>query len=107
MKKNELSQLNFKDFLPFCYEDLEPHLIAELNRLREELIELPEGSTEEIILSKFEESVNKLNDIDEDENIESTIETEEREGLCDALYKMGDIVGLDADTDFVDNWREW
>jgi len=41
MKKEELNKLKWKDFLPVVYEDLEPYLLAELSRLREELISLP------------------------------------------------------------------
>lgn len=48
-----------------------------------------------------------LNQIEDNDHIESTIDTEEREGLCDALYKMGTIVGLDETLEYVDNWREW
>jgi len=48
-----------------------------------------------------------LNKIDQDDNIDSGIDTEEREGLCEALYKMGSIVGLDEETEYLDNWRDW
>lgn len=107
MKTAELNKLNFKDFLEVCYEDIEPHLLKELNRVRTALIALPENTPEAELLSIFEVSVNKLNKIDEDESIESNIDTEEREGLCSALYRMGTIVGLDEDTDYLDNWRDW
>ncbi|NUO01750.1 MAG: hypothetical protein HUU01_14180 [Saprospiraceae bacterium] len=107
MKKEELQQLNFKDFLPVVYEDIEPYLIAELNRLRAELILLPEHTSEETLLSIFENSVKNLNRIDQDENIESGIDTEEREGLCEALSAMGTIVGLEEDGEYLDEWREW
>lgn len=38
---------------------------------------------------------------------DSGIDTEEREGLCDALYKMGDALGLDSETEYIDKWRDW
>lgn len=107
MKKAELQEINFKESLPIVYEDLEPFLMAELNSLRDKLIALPDNADSEKILSLFEECVLSLNSIDENDEIESTIDTEEREGLCDALYKMGTIVGLDETTEYIDDWREW
>jgi len=107
MKAEDLAPLKFKDFLPICYEDIEPHLIGELNRLRAELSSLPEETNQETLLSLFEKSVNNLNQIDQMEEIESGIDTEEREGLCAALYKMGQLVGLDVSIDFLDEWRDW
>ncbi|MBX2841155.1 MAG: hypothetical protein KTR26_05260 [Flammeovirgaceae bacterium] len=107
MKKSELSKLNFKSFLQVCYLEIEPHLLGELERLRDEIITLPESSSENTLLSLFEKSINNLNKIDEDNSIDARIDTEEREGLCRALYTMGEIVGLDVSTDFVDNWRDW
>lgn len=107
MKKDNLDKLNPKDFLPIVYEDIEPYLIAELNRLKNELIALPEDTTKEELLLRFESSVQNLNQIDRDNNIKSSIDTEEREGLCEALYTMGEIVGLSEDDEYLDDWREW
>lgn len=107
MKKDELNKLNFKDFLPIVYEEIEPYLIKELNRLRVELISLPINSSTQEILSKFENSVNNLNQINRNERIENRIDTEEREGLCEALCTLGRIVGLEEDTEYLDEWREW
>ena len=107
MKKDELNKLNFRDFLPVVYEDLEPHLIAELNRFRKELIAFPEDTDEKELLLRFENSVKNLNKIDQDKSIESGIDTDEREGLCDALYTIGEIVGLSEDDEYLDEWREW
>ncbi|MFK7933348.1 MAG: hypothetical protein AB8G22_07550 [Saprospiraceae bacterium] len=107
MKAKMLNQVVFKKFLPVVYEDLEPHLLAELERLRNELIELPEDTTKEIILESFKNAVYRFNDIDNDENIESTIDTEEREGLCEVLSHMGAVLGLDEDGEYLDEWREW
>lgn len=107
MKKLELQKIDFKHSLPVVYEDLEPILIAELNLLRDKLIALPENTESSVILNLFENCVLLLNKIEDNDDIESTIDTEEREGLCDALYKMGTIVGLDEKTEYIDNWREW
>ncbi len=107
MKHTELTQIEFKQSLPVVYEDLEPFLMKELDALRNKLIALPENAEQEIILSLFEQCVISLNKLEENEDIESTIDTEEREGLCDALYKMGTILGLDETTNYIDDWREW
>lgn len=107
MKKEELNKLDFKDFLPVVYEDLKPHLIAELNRFRKELASLPKDTDEKELLLRFENTVENLNKIDQDQNIESRIDTEEREGLCDALYTIGTIVGLSEEDEYLDEWREW
>lgn len=107
MKKLELQEIDFKQSLPVVYEDLEPILMAELNALRDKLRTLPENTERSEILNLFEDCVLSLNKIEDNDAIESTIDTEEREGLCDALYKMGTIVGLDETTEYIDNWREW
>ncbi len=107
MKNNELNKLEFKEILTIVYEDIEPHLFAELSRLRKELILLPENTSEKDLLSIFERSVINFNKIDLDETIENGIDTEEREGLCEALYRMGTIVGLDENREYLDEWRDW
>lgn len=33
--------------------------------------------------------------------------TIEREELCDILYEIGDLCGLDSEDDWVDEWRDW
>ncbi|WP_413513579.1 hypothetical protein [Myroides odoratus] len=107
MKKLALQKIDFKQSLPVVYEDLEPILMAELNALRDKLIALPENTESSEILNLFENCVLLLNQIEDNDAIESYIDTEEREGLCDALYKMGTIVGLDETEKYIDNWREW
>jgi len=107
MKKLALQEIDFKQSLPVVYEDLEPILMAELNLLRDKLIALPENTASSEILNLFENCVLSLNRIEDNDAIESTIDTEEREGLCDALYIMGTIVGLDEKEEYIDNWREW
>ena len=107
MQETALNAINFKESLVVCYEEIEPILMKELNNLRNKLIALPESTDTEIIMSLFQECVEMLNEIANDESLDSSIDTEEREGLCDALYKMGDIVGLDSESEYIDNWRDW
>ena len=33
--------------------------------------------------------------------------TIEREQLCDILYEIGDLCGLDSEEEWVDEWRDW
>jgi len=51
MKAKELNALNFKDYLSVCYEDIEPHLLKELDRLRSELKSIPEDTSKDILLA--------------------------------------------------------
>jgi len=107
MKESELKTIDFKESLQVCYEDIEPYLMKELNSLRDKLILLPDNSDEQTKLELFQATVENLNDLENNETLESGIDTEEREGLCDALYKMGNIIGLDESTEYLDNWRDW
>jgi hypothetical protein len=107
MQEAALKAINFKESLVVCYEDIEPILMQELNALRDKLIALPENTDKNGVLSLFEETVEALNEVANDDSLESGIDTEEREGLCDALYKMGDLVGLKDEGEYLDNWRDW
>ena len=107
MHATALKAIDFKDSLVVCYPDIEPLLLKELNTLRDQLILLPDNTPTKQILLLFRHCVEQLNQIDDDETIDSGIETEVREGLCDALYRMGDIVGLDSESEYIDKWREW
>ncbi len=107
MKELELKDIDFKESLQICYEDIEPFLMKELNNLRDSLVLLPEDTDKQTKLSLFQKTVENLNELENNESLESNIDTEEREGLCDALYKMGNIIGLDESTDYIDNWRNW
>jgi hypothetical protein len=107
MHETALKAINFKESLVVCYEDIEPVLMEALNTLRTKLIALPDDAETEMVMSLFEDCVEKLNEIANDETFVAGIDTEEREGLCDALYKMGDIVGLESETGYIDNWRDW
>ena len=107
MKANELNALNFKDFLPVVYEDLEPLLLAALDDFRRELIALPEDASEQAIIAVFEISVNRMNEISESDEVDNSIDTEEREGLYEAYCAASKIVGTDPEVDFIHEWREW
>ena len=102
-----MEAIKFEEYLEVCYEDIKPYLLKELHDLRNRLIALPENSGDEKVMMLFEEVVKKINEIDQNKSIESRIDTEEREGLCDVLYALGNVVGLDAQTEYIDNWRTW
>lgn len=107
MKEIELRAIDCKESLQVFYEDLEPFLMKELTTLRHKLILLIDDSTLKTKMSLFQETVENLNNLEVNEELESSIDTEEREGLCDALYKMGNLIGLDDSTEYIDNWRDW
>jgi hypothetical protein len=48
--------------------------------------------------------VERYNELDEDEGFICTMEREE---LCAILYEVGGYCGLDAEEDWVDEWRDW
>lgn len=107
MKIAELSTIDFTSQLKYCYEELQPLLEEVLDELRQDLMDLPDDASEAEKLACIEASVKALNEIDEDDQLEHGIDTDEREILCEFIYQMGEIVGLDSDTDYVDNWRDW
>ena len=107
MKEAELKQIDFKSQLKYCYEDIQPFLEKELNELRNQFIKLPNSASEEQKLACVQACVEALNELDEQEDLEGNIDTDEREILCDFIYQMGDIVGLDGETQYVDEWRDW
>lgn len=55
----------------------------------------------EEILAQAIEQLNELN------TEEPFIFTIEREELCDWLYELGDIIGLESDEEWVDEYRDW
>ncbi|WPN57896.1 hypothetical protein [Pseudomonas sp. P9_31] len=73
-----------------------------LNNLIQNLIALPDTSDQNSILEVFKNSILSINDS------ELEIETVERESLLDAIYSIGEIVGLDPQTEFAEEWRgDW
>jgi len=66
------------------------------------LLALPEEAKIGERIAPFRNCVEGLNDMAED------IETVERECFCDAIYRIGTIVGLEARSQFVERWRgDW
>jgi hypothetical protein len=61
----------------------------------------PRGSVEDAT-GVLRRCVEQYNEIDE-----GFICTIEREELCDILYELGDLCGLDSEEDWVDEWRDW
>jgi hypothetical protein len=61
----------------------------------------PRGSVEDAtgLLRRCVAKFNRLDD--------GFICTIEREELCDILYEVGDLCGLDSGEDYVDEWRDW
>jgi hypothetical protein len=61
----------------------------------------PRGSVKAAtdLLRKCVEKFNRLDD--------GFICTIEREELCDILYEIGDMCGLNGGDDWVDEWRDW
>lgn len=111
MKSTELKSIDLKSKLEDCYEDVQPYLESELEQFRNRLIALAEDASDSEKLSVVQKCVESLSALsttfDEDEDIDGGIDTDEREILCEIIYEMGEIVGLDSNADYVDQWREW
>jgi len=60
--------------------------------------EPPDGAVEDA-LGRCVEAFNELDD--------GFICTIERENLCDALYKLGDLCGMSSEVEWVDEHRDW
>lgn len=61
----------------------------------------PQGSVAGA-LHILHQCINRYNELDT-----GFICTIEREDLCDILYEIGDLCGLDNKEDWVDAWRDW
>jgi hypothetical protein len=72
-----------------------------LQRLIDALVALPEDASSTSKLQCFETCINELNEVQHD------IDTITREALCDRLYELGELVGLDASAGFLDRWRDF
>ena len=109
MKKTELCAIDLSSNLESCYEELQPYLESELIGLREDLISLPEDASKPNILLYIKNCVEALNRLSEEleEYGEGGLDTSEREVLCNCIYQMGTIVGLQSETAYIDKWREW
>lgn len=66
------------------------------------LIALGRRGTVEDATGILRRCVERYNELDEE-----FICTIEREELCEILYEIGGYCGMDADADWVDEWRDW
>jgi len=113
---------NTKEFFPFSlwatYEELEQYTEencaeaeAILDRLITRLAALGEGASEAAKLQAFQEAVEALNVLN-DENNGNLIETGEREELCDLFNRIAAVAGLDRakygqGEGVASMWRDW
>lgn len=102
MKRLELSSYKESDFLVEGYPELLDKIRPLLEELITQLISLPEepsNNEKELVFKTCIEGINKY---------EEEIETVERESILQAIYEIGTIVGLSADTEFAETWRgDW
>jgi hypothetical protein len=102
MKKPELSSYKDSDFLSEGYPELLDKIRPLLEELITQLISLPEESSIAERELAFKTCIEGIN------NYEEEIETVERESILQAIYEIGTIVGLPADTEFAEAWRgDW
>jgi hypothetical protein len=71
----------------------------------DELISLGNSPGEHQIIRCVEKVVLKFNELNE--NYDYYIETLEREELCEFIDKAVKAVGLNADYDITEEWRDW
>lgn len=107
MKREELTAFRETPYLQYGYEEVIVAAKPIFEALIDDLIHLPENASEAERLLVFEHCVERLNELDGSDDLSSGIDTIEREEFCEQLYVIGEIVGLDPTTDFVDDWREW
>jgi hypothetical protein len=102
MRAAELRAFRQSDYLRELYDDRIAGIVRPaVERLIDALVALPEDGSTASRLDCFERCVRALNDRGHD------IDTITREVLCDRLYELGDLVGLDADTGYLDAWRDF
>lgn len=86
------------DGSPDVLDNLRPIFDQLIDRLRL----LPEGCGEAELLVPFAETLTAINKMGDE------IETEERETILCAIYDIGQIVGLDPNSQFAETWRgDW
>ena len=65
-------------------------------------MDLPEKASKPKILECFKKCILSINDFEDE------IETVERESILEILYTLGEIVGLDPESEFAEAWRgDW
>lgn len=77
-----------------CWQNLASTLAA--------LIDLGPQGTTDAATELLRRCIENFNDLDT-----GFICTIEREELCDLLYEIGNLCGLDSEEDWVDQWRDW
>ncbi|QBP40979.1 hypothetical protein [Paenisporosarcina antarctica] len=76
-----------------------------LNSYTKRLIELKDNPSSAEIMDCVKEVVLKLNELNE--KYDYYIDTLEREELCDFIIEAAQLVGLEAEEDITEEWREW
>lgn len=83
---------------PELLEKLRPAFVTLINRLKD----LGPNAAEEDRLEAFAKAFDLIN------RHEGEIETVERETILEAIYHIGEIVGLSRETQFAEEWRgDW
>jgi Leucine-rich repeat (LRR) protein len=88
------------------YEDVLAAAKPAFRRLLKDLIALPADSSEADRLAPFEDCMAALNEIDANENVENSIDTNEREFFCDLLRQIAGHAGLENIDDILAQ-RDW
>jgi hypothetical protein len=76
------------------------------SRLLKGLIELPTDASKEARLDLFHACVDDLNEVNNDEDLENGIDTEERDHFCDLLRQIAGMAGLSNIDDALAQ-RDW
>jgi hypothetical protein len=76
-----------------------------LRKTLDALISLGPEASGEAALESLRRCVERFNELDE--AVGPFIFTIEREELCDLLYEIGGLCGLDSGDEWVDKWRDW
>ena len=83
---------------PDLLEKIRPAFINLIDQLRN----LDASATDGERFAAFEDAFEIIN------RYEDEIETVERESILEAIYDIGEIVGLDRQTEFAEEWRgDW
>lgn len=102
MKNKELKKFH----IDYINLNGEKHLATKIrisfDTLINDLLILPENSTQSVILSYFKNCIYNIN------RFENEIETIEREFILENIYAVGEIIGLDPTSEYAEAWRgDW
>jgi hypothetical protein len=102
MKLQQINDFRQTKYLKAGHGELLEGVRPAFERLFSDLIALPDSAdrNEKLsVISKCFESINEF---------ENDIETVERESILDAIYSVGSIIGLDATTEYAEQFRgDW